>query len=823
MEKINLNQNWMAWKDTNPFELVVSVPPYAEAVDLPDDVMLREEQREDAVNDGSTGYIDAGAYKYSKTVFIPEDWRGERIKLHFGGVYRNAAVYVNQSLVGMEADGYSEFTVRIDNYVKFGEENVILVTVKCGTQNSRWYSGAGIFRDVTLLHGGPVRIASESLRLTTLGIDRHENSAEAAESDATVKAVAETAVHDIADATVQITADIVNGDLTAKTVMTRFCIVDADGKAAAEGAYPVRIQAGQQVEFRKTVYIENARLWDDEHPNLYKVHFSVEDIGASGSKEDVPACKQDRDTITTGIRTLTVDARHGLRVNGRTVKLRGGCIHHDESLLGGAAWEDYEYRRVKRMKEAGFNAVRSAHNHASQALLNACDRLGFYVMDELTDAWNKAKTVYDVSMSFEAEWGENVASMVRADYNHPSVVLYSTGNEISEIATEKGIELSRALGDAFHRLDPTRFTTNGINGAFAAGDALADIVMDITGKRPGPGDVNVFMAALANQMAEITKHQVLTDLLQKLETTMDILGYNYMTARYVKDAKDYPNRVMVGSETNPKMIAENWDIIMKIPAIIGEFTWTGWDDMGEVGHGTYPRLMSPCGDISAIGIRRAMSYYREIVFGLKKTPVIAVQDPARFGISRDFGPWQYTDCVFNYTWPGQEGKPVYIEVYAGGDETELFLNGKSLGRKPCGKDTAFAAQFETVYEPGELEAVAYENGEEIGRSVLQTTGEAAKLALAPECGEDLIFVNIELQDDKGRRVFSDAELEIDVKGAALLGFGSERTKHDHGYTKPKATATDGCALAILRPERKNGGEEVTVTVKCGELSAALMI
>ncbi len=763
MQRENFNTNWKFWSDDNPFELVFKVPENAEDITLPHDAMFHERQDPNSPNGGSTGFLDGKEYRYYKQFYVPEEWQNDRVKLQFEGIYAHSSVYVNQSYVGGSVSGYGEFFLGIGDYLKFGEENEILVAVKCGTRNSRWYSGAGIYRDVSLWHGSVIGIEPTSLRFTTLDID----------SDG---------------ASVNVSMTICNHSLKAQTVSVSMAVRNSEGTVAAERSYPVRVKSGSQTELRKTLYLDHPRLWSENTPELYTVQASVTDETGKG----------DSDSVVSGVRKLTLDARHGLRVNGKTVKLRGACLHHDQSILGAAAYYDYEYRRVKRLKEAGFNAVRSAHNHASQALLTACDRLGVYVMDELSDTWNKAKKSYDYSLDFESAWHADVESMVAADYNHPSVVLYSTGNEISDICTEKGMENSRALGDWFHKLDPTRYTTNGINGAFAAGDGLQEIVRDITGADTGKGDVNVFMDAMANHMPAITRHPVVSGILEKLETTMDVLGYNYMTSRYRDDAAQYPDRVMVGSETYPKQIAENWAAIMDAPAVIGDFTWTGWDYMGEVPP-VFPSLTNTGGDISAIGVRRFVSYYREIVFGLRTGPVIGTQDPDRFGIDRNFGPWQFTDCALTYTYPGKEGKPMMVQVCSGGDTVELFQNGKSLGIQPCGKGAGFETRFDTVYEPGELMAVAYQDGREIGRSLLQTAGEAARLHVDREEGEELIFLNVQLQDTAGRRVFSNEKISIRIEGPAqLLAFGSETALHDRGYEKDETTLTDGCALAILK-------------------------
>lgn len=778
MEKTKFNDNWKVWKDLDPFELVFRVPDDAKEVTLPYDAMFHEEQKQGAVNGGYTGNIDGAEYKYYKRFFVPREYEGGHVMLQFEGIYRNAIVFVNQSKVGGSAYGYTDFTVEAGDYLKYGEENEVLVAVKCGTRSSRWYSGAGIYRDTWLIHGGSIYVRPYDLRFTTLEVEKE-------------------------GALVCVAAKIHNDSLQAQTLQVSVVIRDSEGNVAVDNTYPVRINSRTELELRKNIYIDHAKLWDEFLPELYTATLTLSD------GESV----LDTTTITSGIRKLSVDARHGLRVNGKAVKLRGACIHHDQGLLGAATYDDYEYRRVKRLKEAGFNAVRSAHNPASQALLKACDRLGVYVMDELVDVWNKSKVSYDYAIDFTRNWESDIEHMVEADYNHPCVVLYSTGNEIFEICTEKGFETSRMLSDKFHEMDPTRYTTNGINGAFAAGDGLAKIVDDITeGKADtGKGDVNVFMMAMESNMPGIVAHPIIGGILEKLETTMDILGYNYMTSRYLMDAKKYADRVMVGSETYPKQIAENWDVITRCPAAIGDFTWTGWDYLGEVTP-KYPDLMNTGGDISVTGNRRPVSYYREIVFGLTKQPCIAVQNPGSYGIPRNFGPWCFTDCTFCYSYEGQEGKPIMIQVYGGGDSVELLVNGKSLGMQPCGKQTGYETQFETVYEPGELTAIAYEEGEEIGRTTLKTAKTAQTVVLSAEKYETLVFVDIDVVDENGILVAdSQNPLSVKVEGAAeLKAFGGVKALHHNGYELPDTTAGEGHALAILK--RTGGTGEIRVTV-----------
>ncbi len=779
MKKIKFNDNWKIWKDTDPFELVFCVPDDAISVELPYDAMFHERQMPGAVNGGYTGNIDAGEYKYYKKFHIPDEYCGGHVMLRFEGIYQNAGIFINQSKIGGSAYGYTDFTVDAGDYLRYGEENEILVTVKCGTKNSRWYSGAGIYRDVYLYYGGSVYVKPNGLRFSTLDIDQD-------------------------GALVCVSAQINNDSMQAGIFRISVELKDMDGQTVLLNTYSVRMNSRQPCVFRKNLYIEHAALWDDCEPNLYRIVFTI----YKGTNI------LDRSEVVSGIRKLSVDSRHGLRVNGKTVKLRGACIHHDQGILGSATYDGYEYRRIKRLKEAGFNAVRSAHNPASQALLRACDQLGVYVMDELTDVWNKSKVSYDYSVAFQHCWESDMENMVDADYNHPSVIFYSTGNEIFEICTEKGFETSMILGRRFHELDPSRYTTNGINGAFAAGDGLKQIVDDITDGEAdtGKGDVNVFMSAMEQNMPAIVSHSIIGEILEKLETTMDIMGYNYMTSRYLMDAQKYTDRVMVGTETYPKQIAENWSAITKCPAVVGDFTWTGWDYLGEVSD-AFPDLMNTGGDLSIIGNRRPVSFYREIVFGLTKKPCIAVQNPNDYGNSRNFGPWRYTDCTFNYSYEGCEGKPVMIQVYSGGDSVELFLNGRSLGVHPCGRETKYETQYDTVYEPGELIAVAYENEKEIGRSSLVSSKRASAAVLSAEKYGSLMFINIDITDENGCLV-ADASmmLSIRIEGpASILAFGAVGALHQAGYGDLHTTAGEGHALAVLKLSGESGVVNVFVS------------
>ena len=334
---------------------------------------------------------------------------------------------------------------------------------------------------------------------------------------------------------------------------------------------------------KQRVIVENPDRWSDENPSLYTCE----------SKLYADGELLDEAETTFGIRTLQVDAKRGLRVNGEMVKLRGACIHHDSGLLGAATYEDAQFRQVKLLKEAGFNAIRMSHHPMAPAMLRACDSLGMYVMDETFDMWNRMKSDYDYGLYFQEWWEKDVTAMVRKDYNHPAVILYSVGNEIPEIGLPHGAKVCHDLCAKIKSLDDTRFTLAGINGVFAAGDKVGQIGRRCRFGSAGERRDRRQCQRLhdADGWVTWTISSCIRPSSERLETAcspLDIAGYNYMTARYEGDSVTYPNRVMVGSETYPPEIARNWDLIEKLPQVIGDFTWTGWDYLGEAGIGVRP-------------------------------------------------------------------------------------------------------------------------------------------------------------------------------------------------------------------------------------------
>lgn len=801
------NEDWKFWVDKDSFALVWDIPEIARDITLPHDAMIEKPANPDSLNGGNTGFRDGDVYTYVKMLHAPEEYKEKTIMLKFEGVYMNAFVYVNGQLAAKSPFGYTTFYAPLNDFLKYGEDNEIRVQVRAGAMtNSRWYSGAGIYRDVYLLESGLTHIVPEGVQVKT------ENA-------------------DDAYATLKVATELENKTAVSQDLVIETVIKDNEENVVAKECTFATIFAGENRTLQQRILVDNPKLWSADNPKLYT--FETKVYENTEAKELL-----DEAVDTFGIRTLAVDAKRGFRVNGKSVNLRGGCIHHDSGLLGAATYEDAQYRQILKMKEAGFNAIRMSHHPMAPAMLRACDEIGMYVMDETFDMWNRLKSNYDYGLYFQEWWEKDVTAMVRKDYNHPSVILYSVGNEIPEIGTDKGAQTCQEISDKIRSLDNTRYTLASINGVFAAGDAVDQIVADVAANLSAEdkidGNVNDFMSLMDAHMDEIVVHDAISKRLEKACAGIDVAGYNYMTARYEKDGETYPNRVIVGSETYPPEIARNWDLVERLPHVIGDFTWTGWDYIGEAGVGIpaykwgeggfgagFPAQLAYPGDFDITGFRRPASYYREAVFGLSKKPYITVQNPTHYGEFLIKTPWVISDSTANWNWNGMEGKPAIVEVYAQGDEVELFLNETSLGKKPAGKEAGFRTLFETTYEPGTLVAVSYENGQEIGRNELATAGAERVLAVEQEVyaglkhsEQELVYVQVEMRDQNGVLAADDNQkITLSVDGEVeVLGFGSGNPKPNYNFNEGVTELFGGRAQIIIKkPE-----EDVTLTVTTGD-------
>lgn len=816
MKYTKWNDDWKFWKDKDSFALVWKVPENAENIRLPHDAMIIDDSDPESPGGTNTGFRNAECYSYVKIFKAEPEWKNKITRIVFEGVYMNAFVYLNGQFLAKSPSGYATFTADLTDFLRYDSENELRVLVRSGAMpNSRWYSGAGIYRDVYLLQSSKVHIAQDGLKILT--------------EEAGPISVISTEIK-------------IENDSDQSLELSLFTSIGNDKKEKTLLFLPAK----KSRLIKRRITVENAELWSDENPRLYTA--KAELFSGNKNPENNPDDCLDSAEESFGIRKISLDAKRGLRINGKEVKLRGACIHHDSGILGAATYEEVQYRQIKILKDAGFNAIRMSHQPAAQAMLRACDSLGMYVMDEFSDMWTRMKSSYDYGLFFEEWWQKDVSAMVNKDFNHPCVILYSIGNEIPEIGTDGGSQYAHEISSLFRSLDSSRFITAGINGVFAAGDAIGKIIGDVLREEASAsdnkgsdsnGNVNDFMTLMDQKMDKIVVHKEISTRLEKACGALDLAGYNYMRARYQPDSKKYPDRVIVGSETYPPDIAKNWAEVKKLHNVIGDFTWTGWDYIGEAGVGIpcykageggfgakFPAQLAYCGDIDITGFRRPMSYLREIVFGLREKPYIAVQDPRHYGEKLIKTPWILSDCSRNWTFRDWEGKKALVEVYSAGDTVELFLNDVSLGKKPAGEKADFRVLYDVKIEKGCLKAISYENGKVIGEDILYSCGKERKLKIDVEntAGEktgqnkaSLVFLNISLTDEYGNTLpDSDTEVNILTKGnISLLALGSGNPKPDRNYTGNTGRLWQGRAFAIVEKTTSLEGE---ISVSAKELS-----
>lgn len=829
MKRHNFNRNWTVKKtSTNLTESTLgnSAPIKEFPVTLPHDAMVSESRSAANPAGVACGFYAGGDYEYKKIFHVEKADAGQTFILEFEGIYNRGYVYINGALAGSTHYGYTGTFLDITPYLYFDADNVILVkAINSDVPNSRWYTGSGIYRPVYLYKGGPVRVEADGLRVSTPEISTRL-------------------------AAVKVETAIRYDGKNQKTVTVKTEILDASGNLAAEETSKASLFDMAKTVQTQRIYVKEPTLWSVEHPHLYRCRVAICD------GEDI----LDTAETTFGIRKLELNPMDGLKLNGESVLLRGGCIHHDNGPVGAATFDRAEERRIELLKEAGFNSVRISHNSSSKALLDACDRLGMLVMEESYDTWTQAKSQFDSSLVFENNWEKDIEDIVHKDFNHPSVFMYSIGNEITDLGTSNGAKWSRRLADKFRELDPTRYVTNAINSLVTLLDDIPTVMVDLglispkqlqvmaggtqddshvtadTGndmsaaanaESPAADDgtagggINDVMTSLLGQMNYLSTHPNVEKALNEAYGTLDLIGMNYMRDAYGQ-MKDYPNRIFYGSETLPPDIDLNWKKVKEYPACIGDYTWTAWDYIGEAGVGIvtydgnlvfskgYPAYLAYCGDLDITGYRRPMSYLREIVFGLRKTPYVAVQLPEHYGQTPMCTPWSLPTSISTWTWNGFEGKPCKVEVYSDAPEVELFINGKSVGKLPAGEEHRFRAVFDTVYEPGEVKAIARYADGATESFCLKTTEKECVLAMKVDNHEigqdDLAYVAIELTDKNGiLQTSTDKKISLEIEGPGCIqGFGSADPWSEENFFDTKRTTYYGRALAVIRAGSENG-------------------
>lgn len=822
MEYINFDRGWSfrrAFVDS--IGMLDMIP--GQEIDLPHDGMISTEVSEKAPAQVDSGYFSGDICSYTKYVKIPVEWKNEVIGLKFDGIMMHSVIDVNGCKVGEHHYGYSPVYVDITDYVAFGEENRITVNANTGVQpSSRWYTGSGIFRSVYLCHGPKVHIQNDGLYVYTKEVD-----------------------NDIAFLEAQV--EVRNESAENRLVEVKVSLSEADN---CNSSQLIRVNAHGSETARLSLHLRNPRLWDITEPNLYSVTASAEDVGEfrthfigwekrkTASEAENGQSGNTMDTVTSlfGVRTITADSVRGLRINNKSVKLKGGCVHHDNGLLGAVSLYECEARKVLKLKELGFNAIRTAHNPPSAALVEACDRLGMYIFDEAFDAWGMAKRPGDYSMFFEAMWQQDLTASVRRDRIHPSVIMWSTGNEIPERGgLNNGYTLAARLARTIKALDPTRPVSNGICSFWSGLDDFMAKGMDQN--QNARDEDSVFSWEKGSE---------------PFTNGLDIVGYNYMEELYERDHEMYPERVILGSENFPKEIGFRWPMVEALPYVIGDFTWTAWDYIGEAGIGksafveaddplvkkgpwalmpqnssSYPWRTANDSDFDITGRLRPQGAYRSVVWGSVGTHLYA-QHPKNYGKTEIIGMWGFTDVEKCWNYDEYTGRPLELLVFSGGDEVELFINGKSAGRRAVSKERPLpgSIRFQTIYERGRVEAVSYRGGVEISRDFIETSGQPAGIRVTPERrdiradGHDVVFVGIDVVDSEGNPV-PDAKINLkaSVEGEGVLaGFGTGNPITEEKYTDGNTVSFHGHATAVVRS--KYAGGRILVSVEAEELGAA---
>lgn len=806
MLRENFNDNWKVCRSVAALDALFYPEKVQEpqSVTLPHDAMICSGRSPEYPTAGGGAFFKAENLEYTKTFFVPKEDQGKVIYLEFEGVMQYAFVWVNGGFAGQHPYAYSNFYVNITDFLRVGEVNTVKVIAKNGAQpNSRWYSGGGIYRNVKIIKGEPLHISMDGVMIST----------PIAESDRAV---------------VEVRTRIENENLGFRCGWLKTVIRDEDGAEVAKERTKFHIFSEGTLTVQQRIYVKNPKLWNLDAPYLYTCESILE-------SEEI----RDKTAVSFGIRSLTLDPERGLQLNGRTVKLKGGCIHHDNGMLGAAAFEDAELRRARLHKQAGYNALRSAHYPMSKAMLDACDRIGLLVMDEFTDVWTSCKCDFDYGFSFAEWWERDVEQMVYKDYNHPCVVMYSIGNEIPEAGSQTDASWGRKIAEKIRSIDKTRYITNALNLPGAILDVVVPMMRAQKPESAGAksGEINQVSKDMQRDMRSwILNSDILQERIEESCGVLDVIGYNYTTERYENEPKLSPNRIVVGSETSPAALAENWELVEKHGYLIGDFSWTSWDYLGEVGighfgyeddkidrfYGDYPWIAAYSGDFDLTGFRRPISYWREIIWGGRNhTPYMAVQRPGRYGQKPADGNHIWTDSISSWTWPGYEGHPIIAEVYSDAEEAELFINGISQGRKPVGDEfKKFYCKWDTVYETGEVEAVTYIAGKEVGRFHLKTAG-TPRLRVEKESESlragtnDLCFINIELADENGiLNTAVQKDVTVSLTGAGILqASGSADPRTEENYYDTTHKTFYGRVLAVVRAGEEKGTARLTVSAE----------
>ncbi|SBV97374.1 glycoside hydrolase family 2 TIM barrel-domain containing protein [uncultured Dysgonomonas sp.] len=717
---------------------------------------------ESGAGGADTGQTLGGEGWYRKEFTIEKEDADKLFTLYFEGIYNQSEVWVNGKKVYFNPYGYTSFKTEITGYCNApGIPNIIVVKAVNTGQNSRWYSGSGIYRNVWLIKTDKIHLNEWD---TFIDASRLAGK----------------------DAEIRFSTIIRNRDMQSDSAKLKIKIVSPSGQEVSSTYYNAVLSAETPVSM--SFNVKNPELWSVDKPMLYTAEVSVEANGKN----------YDHIKIPFGIRTISFSSEKGFLLNGKSIKLKGGCVHHDNGLLGAAAIDRAEEKKVELLKANGYNAVRCAHNQVSEQFLNACDRLGILVIHETFDQWQKPKREQDYHRFFD-EWSDkDLAASVRRDRNHPSIIMWSIGNEIEQRADSVGEVIAKRLVNTIRQYDTSRYTTVGAN--------------DFWDRRQFSWDKD--------------SHRAFDNV--------DIAGYNYVWWKYESDYRAYPDRIIYGSESYPKDAAQNWNLVEKHPYIIGDFVWTAIDYIGEAGLGHtlelsegehnpqfmgWPWYNAWCGDIDFCGDKKPQSYYRDILWRERKISM-AVRPPVAPGKKEIVNGWGWTDELLSWNWKGMEGQTMRVNVYSRSPKVRLYLNDKLIGEKETDKEN-YTATFDVAYTPGILRAVNLDKNKETATSVLKTTGIPASIRLTADREtikadkNDLSYVKIEIVDEDGD-VIPDATLPVNIKctgNGSVIAAGNAAYDDMKSFRSLNPNTFRGKAIAIIQPDESKGEINLSVSAE----------
>ncbi len=729
-------------------------------LDLPHDWSIEGKSENGNPSEGDGGFFPMGTAWYRKSFDVPQEWKNKKVAIYFEGVYMNSEVFINGKSVGIQPYGYTSFRFDLTPYLLIGKKNQIAVRVDNSQQkNSRWYSGSGIYRHVWLLVSNQVHLNDWGVAITTAEV-----------SDKMAR--------------VQVSTTLSNETGTEQTVSLTTQIKDKEGKKVAQAEMLVTLEANQNKEVVQDIEVKTPALWAPETPNQYLAILEIK----KGKK------KIDGLQKKFGIRTISFSAEKGFLLNGKKTIINGGCAHHDNGCLGAAAYDRAEIRKVELLKSGGFNLVRTSHNPPSEVFLNACDSLGILVIDEAFDGWRTQKTPNDYSKYFDQWWKHDVESMVLRDRNHPSIVMWSIGNEIIERKEPQAVETAKMLANAVRAIDSSRPVTSAM-----------------------------------------TTWDDTWDIYDSLMAAHDVAGYNYQLHHAEDDHKRVPSRIILQTESYPKDAFYCWDMAQKHDYIIGDVVWTALDYLGESGIGRYfypgepkgehwegnlfPWHGAYCGDIDLTGWRKPISHYRSMLYNDNEKLYMAVREPNPDKGAISLTWWAVWPTWESWTWPGHEGKNIDVEVYSKYPKVRLYLNEKLVGEKETTVNEEFKATFTLPYQEGVLKAVGVKDGTEAESFVLKTADKAAKIKVVSDRsaikadGQDLAYVSVEITDANGN-IDPNAghRLKFRVSGpAVIVGVDNANLKDTDLYVADTRNAWNGRALLVIKSTANAGDVKVEVS------------